>query len=278
MVHFFTSNYRRGNSPGDIQAVEDLLTTKQLQDLLQVDRVTIYRMLKEGRLAGFKVGGQWRFSRQTILQWLHEKQVAQEQVASSEMPGLATAPQLLSSSCMQAILDIFAEALGVGSVITGLQGTPLTAVSHPCSVCQMILSTEAGRQRCIDSWSEPRLTARDPSAPSATCHAGLSYLSAPIQVQDKVVARIHAGQFLAGISQSRAGQQGSLAELAGATGLESENLAQALGAVPRLDRERLHRISDLLQRVARTLAEMAEERQSLVGRLQRIAEISQIRH
>jgi excisionase family DNA binding protein len=257
--------------------VEDLLTTKQLQDMLQVDRVTIYRMLKEGRLEGFKVGGQWRFSRRTILQWLHEKQAAREPFVSVEIPGQVTASQLPSSSCMQAILDIFSEALGVGSVITVAQGAPLTSVSHPCRFCQMILSTEGGRRRCIDSWSELKSTARDFSLPSATCHAGLSYLSAPIQVQDRVVALIHAGQFLAGTSEARAGHQGALAELAAATGLEIGKLAQALTAVPRLDGGRLQQVSDLLQRVARALAEMAEERLSLVGRLQRIAEISQIR-
>lgn len=42
--------------------MDDLLTTRQLQDLLRVDRITIYRMLNDGRLRGFKVGGQWRFS------------------------------------------------------------------------------------------------------------------------------------------------------------------------------------------------------------------------
>jgi excisionase family DNA binding protein len=50
--------------------LEELLTTRQLQDLLQVDRVTIYRMLADGRLRGFKVGGQWRLPRRQIEAWL----------------------------------------------------------------------------------------------------------------------------------------------------------------------------------------------------------------
>ena len=37
------------------------LTAKQVEDLLNVDRTTIYRMLKDGRLAGVKIGQQWRF-------------------------------------------------------------------------------------------------------------------------------------------------------------------------------------------------------------------------
>ena len=50
--------------------MDTLLTTRQLEDLLQVDRVTIYRMLDDGRLQGFKFGSQWRFSREAIETWL----------------------------------------------------------------------------------------------------------------------------------------------------------------------------------------------------------------
>ncbi len=41
---------------------DKFLTAKQVQELLHVDRTTIYRMLKDGRLTGIKVGQQWRFS------------------------------------------------------------------------------------------------------------------------------------------------------------------------------------------------------------------------
>ena len=43
-----------------------LLTAKQVQELLHVDRTTIYRMLKDGRLTGIKVGQHWRFSEQEV--------------------------------------------------------------------------------------------------------------------------------------------------------------------------------------------------------------------
>lgn len=119
MVYFFTSDWTMEDLTGkNIQPVDELLTTRQLQDLLQVNRVTIYRMLKEGRLEGFKVGGQWRFSRHMIQQWLGEKRAVRDSRTSPEIPGRAAELQLPSSSCVQAIQDIFAEALGVGAVIT----------------------------------------------------------------------------------------------------------------------------------------------------------------
>lgn len=257
--------------------MDDLLTTKQLQELLQVDRVTIYRMLKEGRLEGFKVGGQWRFSRQAIQGWLQEKQATLDHVVSPPHTAASSAePQLLSSSCLQAIQDIFAEALGVGAVITSAEGTPLTAVSHPCRFCQMILNTEAGRRRCTASWRESRSSALVGSASRpATCHAGLNYVAVRIEVRGQVVAAIHAGQFLAGASEPSQNQKELLAGLATATGLPAGALVHALSGVPRLDEARLGQTFRLLQRVAGTLVEMAEERLSLVDRLHRIAEISQ---
>jgi excisionase family DNA binding protein len=258
--------------------MEDLLTTKQLQELLQVDRVTIYRMLKEGRLEGFKVGGQWRFARHAIQRWLQDKQATLDRAAfPADTPAPSAVPQLLSSACMQAIQDIFAEALGVGAVITSAEGTLLTVVSHPCSFCQLILGTEAGRRRCVVSWQEVRTRAFIGSASRpATCHAGLNYLSAGIQVRDRAVAAIHAGQFLAAPSPALDGPRARLAELARVAGLDVEDLVRALEGVPHLDEARLGQTFRLLQRVAGTLAEMAEERLSLVERLQRISEISRV--
>ena len=42
--------------------MEAFLTSKQVEELLNVDRTTIYRMLKDGRLTGAKIGKHWRFS------------------------------------------------------------------------------------------------------------------------------------------------------------------------------------------------------------------------
>ena len=41
--------------------MDDLLTTRQVQQLLKVDRITVYRMVQDGRLKGIKIGQQWRF-------------------------------------------------------------------------------------------------------------------------------------------------------------------------------------------------------------------------
>jgi excisionase family DNA binding protein len=45
------------------------LTVDELSEYLQVHRTTIYRMLKERRLPGFRIGSYWRFNLETIKQW-----------------------------------------------------------------------------------------------------------------------------------------------------------------------------------------------------------------
>ena len=48
----------------------DVLTLEQLADLLQVDEKTVRSLAAKGELPGRKVGRDWRFSRQAVLDWL----------------------------------------------------------------------------------------------------------------------------------------------------------------------------------------------------------------
>jgi len=48
----------------------DVLTIEQLAELLQVDEKTVRSLATKGELPGRKVGRQWRFSRQAVLDWL----------------------------------------------------------------------------------------------------------------------------------------------------------------------------------------------------------------
>ncbi len=48
---------------------EDIFTIKELSEHLRVHPTTIYRLLRQGRLPGFRVGSNWRFNRAAIEQW-----------------------------------------------------------------------------------------------------------------------------------------------------------------------------------------------------------------
>lgn len=48
---------------------EEIFTIKELSEHLRVHPTTIYRLLRQGRLPGFRVGSNWRFNRAVIEQW-----------------------------------------------------------------------------------------------------------------------------------------------------------------------------------------------------------------
>jgi len=50
---------------------EEILTISELSEHLRVHPTTIYRLLREGRIPGFRVGSAWRFSRAAIERWEH---------------------------------------------------------------------------------------------------------------------------------------------------------------------------------------------------------------
>ena len=51
----------------------EVLTLKELCDLLRVHPSTVYKLLREGKIPSFRVGSEWRFRRDVILQWMSEK-------------------------------------------------------------------------------------------------------------------------------------------------------------------------------------------------------------
>lgn len=53
--------------------MSNILTVKQLAAYLKMASVTIYRLAARGELPGTKVGGQWRFHKQAIDEWLSHK-------------------------------------------------------------------------------------------------------------------------------------------------------------------------------------------------------------
>jgi excisionase family DNA binding protein len=50
---------------------EEILTITELSAYLRVHPTTIYRLLREGRIPGFRVGSAWRFNRASIQKWEH---------------------------------------------------------------------------------------------------------------------------------------------------------------------------------------------------------------
>ena len=45
---------------------DEIMTIKEVADFLKIKEKTAYRLVSDGKIAGFKVGGSWRFRRDVI--------------------------------------------------------------------------------------------------------------------------------------------------------------------------------------------------------------------
>ncbi len=244
--------------------MDNLLTAKQVQDLLNVDRTTIYRMLKDGRLTGVKVGQHWRFASHEVNDML-----AGSVRVETEVPINSSA---LPIHCMQPVQDVFAEIAKVGAVTTDKEGNALTRVSNSCDFCKLMMGSDEGRMACKESWH--KLVSQEKTSPEfTTCHAGLQYARAKIEVQGELIAILIAGQFY--LQEPDAAEEDQRLEaLAKKYRINKELLVQASKQICVLSGSTTSQISGWLERVSSTFEQISSERVNLMGRLRQIAEMS----
>jgi excisionase family DNA binding protein len=136
-----------------------LLTAQQVQDLLDVDASTIYRMAGDGRLPAVRIGRQWRFPADEI-----ERLLAPAGVAVDRRPAAPEAPVALPVDLATSLLDTVAHALGVTMVVTDLEGRALTPVVNPAPGLTQLLDDPAFTAACTVEWRgfahEPHLAPR----------------------------------------------------------------------------------------------------------------------
>jgi excisionase family DNA binding protein len=119
--------------------MSEMLTAKDMQALLHVDRSTIYRMAESGRLPAIKVGRQWRFPADQVDSWFQMGITAPSptaEVSSVSNGGTVTdlsgpadeLAALLPLECVELIQNSFAELLGVMLVVTDMDGHPITRI------------------------------------------------------------------------------------------------------------------------------------------------------
>ncbi|MCA9935225.1 MAG: helix-turn-helix domain-containing protein, partial [Anaerolineales bacterium] len=139
-----------------------MLTAKEVQDLLQVDRSTVYRMAEDGRLPAIKVGKQWRFPSEQIEGWFQGQITVAPTMTAVKGSRTAVPPQptqndlatLLPAECVQLIQDSFAASLETMLVVTDMEGNPITQASNPCGLFDAVITSDESLQRCVQSWQD----------------------------------------------------------------------------------------------------------------------------
>jgi excisionase family DNA binding protein len=52
---------------------DEIMTISDVASYLKITQKTAYRLVSEGKIPGFKVGGSWRFSKIEIFAWARSK-------------------------------------------------------------------------------------------------------------------------------------------------------------------------------------------------------------
>ncbi|MBN1345186.1 MAG: PocR ligand-binding domain-containing protein [Phycisphaerae bacterium] len=158
---------------------------------------------------------------------------------------------LIDRSDLQRIQDAFAGANGVASIISDLEGNPITEASNFCGVCLIIRSTELGRARCFASDRRLGEKARRVMEPTyEKCHScGFVDASAPIIVGGK-----HIANWLIGQSNVMGVDRGRIQEYAREIGADEDAMLQAYESMTEISLERFEKTLALLWILAKEIS------------------------
>ena len=56
----------------------EFLTAEEVAEYLRLPLSTVYKLVQDKRLPGFKVGKHWRFRKDTIQKWIKEQEIKNE--------------------------------------------------------------------------------------------------------------------------------------------------------------------------------------------------------
>jgi excisionase family DNA binding protein len=222
-----------------------LLTTRDVQDLIRVDRSTIYRMAETGRLPAIKVGRQWRFPEDRLHHWLDQSGPAAGPAAGLD--------ELIGPELLQAVSALLGEMLGVMFLVTDMAGRPLVEVANPCGLFAAAHRHPGVLERCVSGWRE---MAAHPDLEPHWMATPLGFLCARtlVRVGDQL-----RGMLLVGGVAPPAWPPGAaqIARLAAGLGVAPDLLAAHVDEVFRLRREEQDRVVRLLPRLGALLSRLA---------------------
>lgn len=252
--------------------MSEFLTTRQLQDILHVDRTTIYRMADHGRIPAVKVGSQWRFPRKSIEGWLKSQSPVGATVEEVPQRSETELSKLLPTECVQRIQDAFADILGVMLLVTDLNGQPVTAPSNECSLFALAERSPAALHQCRQEWAaQAKLPDLQPTF--SRSHLGLLYTRGLVRVGSELKAMLVVGGIAPAVWPPEEPEIVRMAEYLDVSGAE---LRQVMSEVFVLNKEQKQQVLNYVQRIADIVAHIMNERNILFTKLHDIAELTRV--
>ena len=241
------------------------LTTRDLQELIRVDKSTIYRMAEDGRIPAVKIGRQWRFPETAVREMLG--QMPQPEPAISGGGALIEA---LSPAATQAVADLAAEALGAMVVVTAMDGQPVSEVANPCGLFASLVAEPGVLPRCVDTWAG---YGEVPDLTPAFRRSQFGFLCARsfIRVGNELLGMVIVGGIAPNIWPP---DDSEIAEIANDLGVRSDFVAEHIDEVFHLSAADQQRTLELLPRIAVVISHMVGTASQLVNRLDAIASLA----
>ena len=59
-----------------MESGNEILTIKEVCDLLQIHPTTVYKLIRKGKIPSFRIGSDWRFRRDRIMRWMAEEPIS----------------------------------------------------------------------------------------------------------------------------------------------------------------------------------------------------------
>jgi len=59
----------------EVGVESDFLTANEISEYLRIPLSTVYKLVQEGKIPGFKVGRHWRFRKEAFQAWVNAKEI-----------------------------------------------------------------------------------------------------------------------------------------------------------------------------------------------------------
>jgi len=175
---------------------------------------------------------------------------------AGDRPNLAI-HELVDTELLQRVLEVFVRATGLASVVTDLDGVPVTSLANFSDFCMKhTRGTAEGAQRCQRCDADGGAQAVRTGKPSVYyCHAGLVDFAVPLLVRGRQIGTWLGGQVLPEKPDERKFRQ-----IAREIGANEDEYIRDLRKIPIIPKERIDALADLLSLVANTLLQIGYAR------------------
>lgn len=163
---------------------------------------------------------------------------------------------VLNVEFLQIFQDAFSRAIGVSSLVTDINGVPVTRESNFCDFCKINRNSKEGLRRCMESDAFGGAESAKSGKPSVYyCSNGLIDFATPITINGKQI-----GSFLGGQILPEAPQKEKYYKIAEELAIDPDKYIEALEKVQIVPDEKVRSAAELLFLIANELSKMGYQK------------------